>query len=1472
MIERATRFDAGLRGRLATFRSCHDGETVIVCGCGPSLGELTLPPRGITIGVNDVGRLFDPTYLVVVNPRSQFKKDRFAYVERSGAQALFTQLDLGTVRPPVVRFRLGKYGGTDIGAADTLHYTQNSPYVGVCLAAFMGARRIGLIGVDLTDDHFFGKTGRHPLAGRLREIDAQYGRLARALEARGVQLVNLSKQSRLTAIPKVDAASLSEGSLQGQVSTNGSPRVFFVHYQFLSCGDVFTVGLENAARELDLTWSSASCDDAGLPQAVDRFRPDLLFVVHGRRFAQRWAGRVRAPRRAVWLLDEPYEVDDTVRTSRLFDDVFVNDPATLARHAHAQYLPVAWDAHRHTIGDRPRRYPVGFIGGGNPTREAMLVRLAREGLLSYVVGGPWTTRDLQAISLGANVPPDRTVDLYQQTHVVVNVFRDRHHFNRERLPGTSLNPRVYEALACGAAVVSEDRAETSSVFPDLPTFRNAGELVAQVRPLLEQPERRQSIVDACRARLGAHTYTERLRTVLAKALPVESGRLLAIKRNPSTTSSPSELQANTISVPAPTHVPVYSVLMVVHNALDFVRISTLRTLRHIEGRDARLVVVDNASTDGAREWLRLLARRGDIDLIENPANIGHGPALELARARTASPYLVTLDSDAFPLADDWLERLRARLDDGAGAAGILHHRNYIHPSCLMVSRRLLDDLGLTFLNEKERPGRLDVAERISVEILKRGGTLGGLERTAARCRGSRSEPVYLGAEYEGLLYHHWYTTRAATARGGAVDDVPREALDSSLASLIADGHGELRDATIVVGLRALPGDRERLRNARAVLTALNFQTLARYRYRIVLVEQAEAAHLAGDLGPLADRYVFAYNPGAYNRGWGFNVGAAIAGPSEGPLCLIDADLLAPPDFVAHGIEAMTGGRRAVLPYRTVRYLPAIDTARAIEKRLASQGSSPNPKNFGGRVFRNSQGGVLWVDALLYRDIGGHDERFRGWGREDREICLRLDRAGASPHRLDGCMLHLDHPRPAETDSAAAANRSLYLRLSRSGASAVSGNPNFGDPHLYRQEQPLPAGRPAVAGLRDWEHWNAWKPERIARIVEREQTIHPRTSGRRALADLAVRLGTHILDLGCGPGAMWPHFARHQGRIRWAGTDVTNAMLMTARRYFPNVPVALADAGRLPWRHGAFDVVMIRHVLEHLPKWLMHQTLIEAMRVAARAVLLDFYVPPIDAGEPRTVRVGEGFLETRWPAADVETPVRAAGWSVRERRPLDLSGDEVWVLAPPALEPLFIADLDRGTNNEPFKFSIIMPTFHRRHRLAETVATVLAQTYSHWELIIIDNAGDCGLRFADPRVSLHLHADKASAAFARNQGLRYASGDLVCFFDDDDDMFPSYLEQFARAFTAHPAAQMVCCGMILRAGRVNYSFATPEVCLRRVHATATWREDGPGQDQRYFRRIVADHGWKKGSREIVTLQMPLCRANRDPRGGLRAGRY
>jgi hypothetical protein len=192
---------------LKAFQGIHSGETIIVCGCGVSLKMLDNPQRFITIGVNDVGRLFHPDYLVVVNPRNQFQSDRFRYVEESQARVVFTQLDLGLRHPHVVRFNLGKRAGADF-SGNALNYASNSPYVALCLAVHMGARRVGVIGVDFTNDHFFAQTGTHALARQLPQIDREYQQLYAECIRRGVEVFNLSSQSRLTAFPKLPLAEL----------------------------------------------------------------------------------------------------------------------------------------------------------------------------------------------------------------------------------------------------------------------------------------------------------------------------------------------------------------------------------------------------------------------------------------------------------------------------------------------------------------------------------------------------------------------------------------------------------------------------------------------------------------------------------------------------------------------------------------------------------------------------------------------------------------------------------------------------------------------------------------------------------------------------------------------------------------------------------------------------------------------------------------------------------------------------------------------------------------------------------------------------------------------------------------------------------------------------------------------------------------------------------------------------------------
>ena len=521
---------------LASFKDIHKGETIIVCGCGTSLNLLTQPQRFITIGVNDVGRKFHPNYLVVVNPPNQFVRDRFQYVRDSCSPYLFTQLDLGKVNPEVVPFRLGTRGGTHFNNPDVLHYTQNSPYVALCLAVHMGATRIGLIGVDFTDHHFFDRTGRHVLTPQLARIDKEYKNLAQALSQIGIEVVNLSPESRLTAFRKgeldktftVDTPPLTKSFsecgtpftkavLQPEVQPH-APGIYFINYKFLSCGDVFRTGLNHAAQSIGIPYRESYWDDPNLPKKIHEFNPDLIFVVHGRKFAQRWKDTFKSYNTALWLLDEPYEVDDTSRFSHLFNTQFVNDPSTLQSHPNAHYLPVCFDPLVYYDNPRERKYLTGFIGGSNPVRQKFLETLYENQLLSYVVGGPWKGHKLNFISLSNNIPHEQTAELYRQTKIIINIFRSQHHYNTRKIPAQSLNPRIYEALACGALVISEERPEIQTLFPMLPVFRSPQELTHIITQFLHDDEKRVQVLHACREALSCHSFAHRLQQVISIAI------------------------------------------------------------------------------------------------------------------------------------------------------------------------------------------------------------------------------------------------------------------------------------------------------------------------------------------------------------------------------------------------------------------------------------------------------------------------------------------------------------------------------------------------------------------------------------------------------------------------------------------------------------------------------------------------------------------------------------------------------------------------------------------------------------------------------------------------------------------------------------------------------------------------------------------------------------------------------------------
>ena len=97
-------------------------------------------------------------------------------------------------------------------------------------------------------------------------------------------------------------------------------------------------------------------------------------------------------------------------------------------------------------------------------------------------------------------------------------------------------------------------------------------------------------------------------------------------------------------------------------------------------------------------------------------------------------------------------------------------------------------------------------------------------------------------------------------------------------------------------------------------------------------------------------------------------------------------------------------------------------------------------------------------------------------------------------------------------------------------------------------------------------------------------------------------------------------------------------------------------------------------------------------------------------------------------------------------------------------------------------SIIMPTFNTGMFIAESINSVLAQTYANWELIIVDdyssdNTDDIVNSYlVDKRIAYIKNDRNCGAAVSRNRALREAKGRWIAFLDSDDLWMSDKLEK------------------------------------------------------------------------------------------------
>lgn len=114
-----------------------------------------------------------------------------------------------------------------------------------------------------------------------------------------------------------------------------------------------------------------------------------------------------------------------------------------------------------------------------------------------------------------------------------------------------------------------------------------------------------------------------------------------------------------------------------------------------------------------------------------------------------------------------------------------------------------------------------------------------------------------------------------------------------------------------------------------------------------------------------------------------------------------------------------------------------------------------------------------------------------------------------------------------------------------------------------------------------------------------------------------------------------------------------------------------------------------------------------------------------------------------------------------------------------------------------KVSVIIPTYNRAHSLMESVESVLHQTYTNIEVLIVDDASADNTQevikaIKDERLKYVKLSQNSGASGARNAGVEYAQSRIIAFEDSDDLWKEDKLEKQMSYWKEHPEFSMIYC--------------------------------------------------------------------------------
>ena len=113
-----------------------------------------------------------------------------------------------------------------------------------------------------------------------------------------------------------------------------------------------------------------------------------------------------------------------------------------------------------------------------------------------------------------------------------------------------------------------------------------------------------------------------------------------------------------------------------------------------------------------------------------------------------------------------------------------------------------------------------------------------------------------------------------------------------------------------------------------------------------------------------------------------------------------------------------------------------------------------------------------------------------------------------------------------------------------------------------------------------------------------------------------------------------------------------------------------------------------------------------------------------------------------------------------------------------------------------RVSIVVPTYNRTRYIKRTIESILLQTYSSYEVIVIDDGSTDDTRIVlqnyQNRIK-YVYQENKGVSAARNHGIQLARGEFIVFLDSDDLFLPDKLTEQVACFDAQPSLGMVHSG-------------------------------------------------------------------------------